>query len=484
MRLLLINTPIQLANILGQFSTIYDDLKMVPIGMAYLASFVRKAGIEVKIIDQYAECLPLDDIYQRIESFRPDLIGYSATTPNYQAAIELARQVRNHFGHIKTVMGGPHPSVFPEETLNCGIIDFVVRGEGEYSLLSLCESIENTSGDFRDIPGLSYKKEGGFVHNPKRPVGDLDVLPLPAYDLLPMHLYSSPIYTKFASPVYQMIASRSCPFSCSYCINASKDMSGKFRKRNLSSVVDEIELLADRYKARQIQFWDPIFPFGKKQALEFCDIVLKRGLQNKIVWNCTTRAEFLDEGVIYAMKKAGCKGIGFGIESGVPELLRSVNKKADLEKIRDICRIAYKAGIVLMAGFILGFPDETKEMTQKTIDFAKSLDLHYAQFSLMTPYPGTPLYKELKAKGEIRDLKQKDYSSLNQSIGLTKEEPVWIPKGREPDELKTMQKKAYIQFYLRPKMISMQIRHLNIHKIKGVIRSLMVILRLEIQNIL
>ena len=132
MKLLLINTPINRHDILGEFSSIYNDMKMVPTGIAYLASFVRKAGIEVKILDQYTECLPMDKIYDLIGKFSPDLIGYSSTTPNYYAAIHMARQIKERFPDILTVMGGMHPSIFPDEVLGDKAIDFVIRDEGEH----------------------------------------------------------------------------------------------------------------------------------------------------------------------------------------------------------------------------------------------------------------------------------------------------------------------------------------------------------------
>lgn len=484
MRLLLINTPIDRSNTLGKFSSIYNDMKMIPTGLAYLASFVRSGGIDVKILDQYAECLSMNEIYDIIEKFSPDLIGYSATTPNYYAAIYMARQIRERFPYIHTVMGGNHPSIFPEKVLKNEAIDFVIRDEGEYALLALCKALANKEEIFEHIAGLSFKNSFGQTHNKKAEVVDLDSLPFPAYDLLPMHLYSSPSYTKFASPVYQMIASRGCPFSCSYCINAELNVSAKYRKRNLSSVIDEIQILVDRYNARQIQFWDPIFPLEEKQAFEFCERLIARGLHKKVVWNSTTRPEVITEEVVKAMVRSGCKGIGFGVESGVPELLKRVNKKLDLKVAKRACTIAKRHGLVVMSGFILGFPDETKAMTQQTIDFAKSLDIHYAQFSLMTPYPGTPLYKELIEKKELFcSGEESDYVRYNQSVGLTDNDPIYVPKGREARELKKTQKQAYIQFYLRPYMLLMHFTHLRLSKIVGMYKSLIAILILFLLNL-
>jgi anaerobic magnesium-protoporphyrin IX monomethyl ester cyclase len=485
MKLLLVNTPIDLHDTLGRFSSLSADLKMVPSGLAYLAAVVREAGVEVKILDQYAEGLSLDQISELIKDFSPDLIGYGATTPNYFAAINMVHEVRKRHPQIRTVLGGHHPSIFSEETLRNEAVDFVIRDEGEYPLVALCKAIERGDGNFAGIAGLSYKTDAGQIHhNEKSPPVDVNMLPLPAYDLLPVSLYGSPAYTHFASPVIQMVASRGCPFSCSYCINAEMNIAAKYRRRNIDSVVSEMEMLIHKYGARQIQFWDPIFPQGAKHAVAFCEEVIRRGLHKKIVWNSTTRAEMLTEESIRLMARAGCRGLGFGIESGVQELLQRVGKKQGLDNIRRACTLCKKNGIVLAGAFIIGFPGETREMTRMTIEYAKSLDIHYAQFSIMVPYPGTPLYRELKDGGELLGEGEQDFARYNQSVGLTDLEPVYVPKGREAVELKRMQRQAYIEFYLRPRQVLMLLTTLTIPKIISRIPSLLAILGLAMRDII
>ncbi len=482
LRLLLVNTPINLHSTLGRFAPIYNDMKMVPTGIAYLAAFVREAGIEVSILDQFAEGLTLDEMSDRIKAFAPDLIGYSATTQNYAVAIALVREMRTRHPSVLTVMGGQHPSIRPDETLQDDAVDFVIRDEGEYPLMTLCHALE-TKGSFDGILGLSYKGPLGRVHNEKVPHVDVNALPFPAYDLLPMRQYSSPSYTKFASPCYQMTASRGCPYQCTYCINAELNIAAKYRRRDIDSVVAEMELLADKYGARQIQFWDPIFPLGHEHAMQFCERLMQRGLHRRIVWNSTTRADALTDDAIKMMARAGCRGLGFGIESGVPEMLATVRKKVDFDKVRQVCRTACQSGIVVVGAFIIGFPGETRQMTQQTIDFAKSLDIHYAQFSVLVPYPGTPLHRELMEKGEIGAVNEQDYTRFNQSIGLTDMEPVFVPKGRTSAELKAMQKQAYLEFYLRPRMVWLHLPHLRPSTIAGVGRSLSALLTLAVQRL-
>ncbi len=478
MKLLLINTPINLQDTLGNFSPIYDDIKMIPSGIAYLASFVRNAGIEVQILDQFAESLSMGKVIKYIEGFSPDLIGYSATTPNFSAAVGFAEEVKIKFPGIPSVMGGYHPSVCPEQTLKYKAIDFVIRDEGEMPLLELCKRLETGNEDYGGIAGLSYKTAGGIVHNKKVPPVDVDALPFPSYDLLPMSLYSSPSYSKFASPCYQMIASRGCPFACSYCINAELNVAAKYRRRKAELVVSEMELLVSRFGARQIQFWDPVFPLGHDHAMLFCEEVMRRGLHKKIIWSSTTRAETLTEETVRTMAEAGCKGLGFGIESGVQELLESVNKKVDFDKVRRICRAARKRGIVVTGAFIIGFPGETPEMTAQTVAFAKSLDIHYAQFSIMIPYPGTPLYHDLKDKGEIPDIDDGEFIRYNQNIGMTDVEPIYIPKGRSAQELKSSQRRAYRDFYLRPRTVRMHLPHIKLTTLGQKIKSFLAIVRL------
>lgn len=483
MKILLVNTPINRQDTLGRFSSIYDDMKMVPTGIAGLAAFVRDQGHEVRILDQYAECLDMPAVFTLIEGFRPDLIGFSATTPNYYAAIDFVRHVRARFPEIPTVMGGYHPSICPDETLGNASVDFVIRDEGEATLAHLCAALTARTKDLSGVAGLSYKTpEGGVRHNPRAAIVDVNALPMPAYDLLPMHRYSSPSYTKFATPVYQMIASRGCPFHCTYCINAGMNVSAHYRKRDVRLVVDEMELLADRYGARQVQFWDPIFPLGEKHAFEFCEEVLRRNLHKRLVWNSTTRAELVTDPMLRIMAKAGCRGIGFGLESGVPGLLRSVQKKFDLEKARQACTLGRKNGLVVLASFILGFPGETPEMTQQTIDYAKSLDIHYAQFSIMVPYPGTPLYAQLMAQGLIAKDRSSDYASFNQSVGLTDIEPVFVPQGRSAQELKAAQRRAYVEFYFRPVMVWRHLPHLRPATLAGMCKSFWAVLKLFVQK--
>lgn len=482
MRILIVNTPINLADTLGRFSSIYDSMKMVPIGIAQIAAVLRERGVVVEILDQYAECLPLDQVAERIRAFAPDLIGYGATTPNYYAAINFARAVRERFPDIPTVFGGHHPSALPGETLGESCVDFVIRDEGEFALLELLEALP--AGPYDHIAGLSHKGSSMIVHNAPRAPLDVNALPYPAYDMLPLALYDSPSYFKFQTPVFHMHATRGCPFRCTYCINADLAVSVKYRRKDIAKVVDEMEMLHEVHGARQVQFVDPMFPLSPKHGIEFAEEILRRGLQKRLVWNISTRADILNAEMVEAMAKAGCRGIVFGIETDVPELLKTVNKKFDIAKVREGCRLCRKAGMVVSAGFILGFPGETRAMSQRTIDFAKSLDIHYAQFSVLVPYPGTPLYNELMAAGKIDPKRERDYAAFNQNVGNTDHDPVFVPEGRTAAELKALQRNAYHQFYLRPKTAWMHLPHVTPQRIGGLVRGFMALASIKARDAL
>lgn len=455
---LLVNSPINTEGVLGRFSGIRNTLNMIPTGLAYIASSLEEHGIEVSLCDAYARELSSDDIANFVEVRNPLIVGIGATTTNIKTVFAIAQAIKSKRPMQKIVLGGIHPSTLPEETLSHPAVDFVIREEGEYALIELYQALLN-SNDFSGIKGLSYKQGGTLFHNPLgSPIPDLDRLPLPAYHLLPMERYSAPPYMLIKKPVFQMIASRGCPYSCVFCVNAVKYASQKYRSRDLDKVIDEMEMLHEKYRARQIMFWDPNFPLNKKQALSFSEKIIARGLQRKFIWVSTPRVETIDEEVASELYRCGCRALGFGIESGSERLLKSIGKTFTRAQVEYSVRAASEAGIITVGSFILGLPEESPIETQETVDFAKSLDLDFAQFSLLVPYPGTPLYERLKAEGRINSF---NWDSFNQSVGLSDNEPVFVPEGYSAKLLAKAHRDAYRQFYFRWKLFGRHARRLK-----------------------
>lgn len=451
----LINSPIKSDKVLGRFQALRDTLNMVPSGIAFLAAVLEKNGIAVSICDAYALNLSKEEILARIEKENYDLVGIGATTTNINTVLEIVEFIKGKRSVQKIVLGGIHPSAMSNETLKHPGVNFIIREEGEYALLNLCRALES-GGDLSEVAGLSYKENGKIIHNEiDLPIQNLDKLPFPSYHLLPMEKYSAPAYMFLRKPVYQIVASRGCPYGCTFCINANKYRAKKYRSRSIDNVIDEILLLKNKYGAREIMFWDPHFPLSKKQALEFAEKMAESGLSKHIVWTSTTRVEIMDKEIAEKLYESGCRVLGFGIESGSEKLLKNVNKVINLEEARKAVRETSKAGIITVGSFMLGLPNETAEDSRRTIEFAKELDLDFAQFSIFIPYPGTPLYESLNKEGKI---KNGDWDLFNQSVGLSDKEPPYVPDGYSSKELSLMQRKAYREFYFRGKMF---FRHLK-----------------------
>jgi anaerobic magnesium-protoporphyrin IX monomethyl ester cyclase len=253
------------------------------------------------------------------------------------------------------------------------------------------------------------------------------------------------------------MSSRGCPFKCIFC--SARQVSGfKYRAHSAERVVDEMEILHNKYQARQIIFLDDNFIISKKRVFEICERIQQKGLHKKLLWTAAGRADEVTEPLLKAMKDANCKMISFGIESGSPRLLELMKKGEKKEHIVKAVDMARKAGLKTRGTLILGFPTETRNESLETIQFAKDLGLDFAKFSLATPYPGTALYNIALERGLISG---KDWSRFNSQAGYSTYDPVFIPEGRTGKEMKELQRYATKSFYLRPRQIMELITHIT-----------------------
>ena len=406
-----------------------------PLGIASLAAFVREKGHTPKILD-----LAIDhrDPFKLCREFSPDFIGFSVTTPLLLGAYSLAKSMKESFPNSKIIFGGPHPSTDIKGILEKDFVDFVVFGEGELTLAELLDA-----KSLHSIRGLAYKQAGRIVINPCRDaVKDLDALPIPAYDLLLIHKYPNhPLSIR--TPSIPIITSRGCPFGCTYC---NKSVFGRtFRKMSYRKVVDLMQHLMHRYGIREFQIVDDTFTLDKERVKDICKEILKRRLNIKWMTPNGIRAGSVDTETLRLMKKAGCHYLYIGIESGSPRILQRIKKQITLDAVKQTVKLINKAGIHVGGFFMIGLPDETEEDIQKTIDFAKSLDLDSVKFGIMVPLPGTEVFEEFKQKGFIKNF---DYSSY-----FWHKEPVFETPLLSKETLFKYYKKSYHEFYLRPKYI-------------------------------
>jgi radical SAM superfamily enzyme YgiQ (UPF0313 family) len=441
----------------------------LPIGMASIAAVLLEKGYDVKALDATAFNLSIDQIKDYVKKYGPDVVGLSAMTPTIDKAKQIAKAVKE-VSDAKIAIGGVHASISPDEIIANKDIDFVIAGEGEMIFLDLCDVLKEKK-DLKEVDGLIFKdKEEVIKNKPKELIKDLDILPIPAVHLFPVRKYSQSVgeSAKFIT----MITSRGCPYICTYCINSCDALFGKkYRAMSAERVIKEIKYYIDKYKVKEIDFYDDNFTFDKKRVEKICELILENNLKFK--WKCSSRIESIDLELLKKMKKAGCYLIAYGVESGNKELLDSVKRFTDLDKVKEVFRLTHKARIKTIAYFMIGFPEETKQTIKKTVDFAISLDPTYVQFAVITPYPHTEIFNEYK-KHDL--LMTEEWSRFNYTGDMTY--PVIKTKYLSSKELHEEYKKAIRRFYLRPKYILKQMKNnLSWHGLKNNISGFFKILK-------
>ena len=443
MDILLINPPVK--EIYGEFTP--PDYP--PLGIAYLAATLEKEGYNVKIED-LATSRDYESILNKsLKEFNPSLVGITATTPTFSIAVELAQKIKKS-SKAKIVVGGMHTTLTPKKSIKPKYIDFIIFGEGEETIKELACALKRKEKDFSKIKGLGYKKNGvGMINEPRPLIRNLDDIPFPA-----RHLFKSLNYTypdARYSPCYPIMTSRGCSGKCTYC--CTKNIYPYLRLRSPKNVVDEIELLVNKYGAREIHIWDDNFIVAKKRVFEIRDELKKRKIKVKFSFPNGVRVDFATEDVLKALKEMGTYSLAFGVESGNQHILDNVKKGTTIKQIEDAFKLAKKLKIETWAFFLLGLPGETKKSIEKTIDFAKKINPDVAKFHILKPFPGSEIFTELADKGLINSYDYDTYGIHTR--------PVHRLPNLSEDELLEMQKKAYRKFYLRPGKIIKHITRLN-----------------------
>jgi anaerobic magnesium-protoporphyrin IX monomethyl ester cyclase len=467
MKVLLVNPAMNMKT-LGKFQGLLEPMPVI--GLAYIAAVLQEDGHEVQAIDQFTYGMGVPEVIEQVTAFRPDVLGIGMLTPSTPVAIAIANQAKAALPNVQIVAGNVHADIFYRELLTQSAIDFVVHGEGEYTIQELCRAFGRGDTDFSGINGLSYIDANGEVcKNAARPViEDLDALPYPAWNLFPYTRYGLLPFADVAHPVLSMTGSRGCPYRCEFC--SLLYTGSNYRKRDPIKLVDEYEFLHERYGVKQIGFVDPIFPLNKKILFKFCEELMARGLHKKLVWLSETRVDRVDRESLRIMRASGCRRLLFGIESGVDLLLENVNKTFTTETTRKAVRMCREEGIDSVGLFMIGLPGETPEMTRQTIDFAKSIDLDFAKFAITVPFPGSQMFEDLRREGRLNRDDWENWTTFQPDP----QKMVFVPRDVSPEYLIKMQKQGLREFYLRPHMIKrhlVDIRTINTrqvwHGVKG-----------------
>jgi radical SAM superfamily enzyme YgiQ (UPF0313 family) len=419
------------------------------IGVAYIGTFLSQAGHDVRIYDDFALRGGEREILRVIERFQPHAVGVSILTPVAPAVYQLLGRVRARWPEIQLFAGNIHADIFPEEALEH--VDAVVHGEGEQASVELLAAwTDKKSG--AGIPGVSVREKGRLERGPERAlVKDLDSFPFPNWDLLPVNRYSLLPLGTVAKPIVAVAASRGCPYRCTYC--ALENQGKIYRKRSVGNVVDEIEHDVRRFGVKQIGFMDPIFPMGRKHAIEFSQEMIRRGLNEKVVWLSELRTDSVDREALEWLKKSGCRRLVFGIESGVDSLLANVNKGNKASVSRETIHHCREVGITTVGLFMIGMPGETPAQTQETIEYACSLELDFAKFAITVPFPGSELFEQMRRDGLLNRTDWENYTTFNPDIRNI----VIASQVQSPKQLLEALREATFRFYMRPKLIARQL---------------------------
>jgi magnesium-protoporphyrin IX monomethyl ester (oxidative) cyclase len=442
-------------------------MKVPPLGLAYIAAVLEKHGYKVKIIDSPTLEIDEDKWVREVKAFSPDIVGMSLLTPLAPRGYRAAKLLKRELPDTIIIAGGPHPTFLYREALDNGF-DIVVRGEGELTTLELVKTIEEKGLDpeaLKRVRGIAFKSRESIVVTPPRPlVRNLDELPWPARHLLPMDKY-----TLFGKPirVAHVMASRGCPYGCIYC-STSYFWGRMVRFRSARDVAAEIEYLVDKYKAKYIVFSDDELTINRVFVRELLKEMKERGLDTPFA--CGARVDHVDKKLMELLFRNNCRTIYFGVESASQETLDRIGKRIRLEQITKVFqwKKEIKEGSIV-ASFILGFPWETIDDMKKTVEFAVRLDPDYAQFTVLTPYPGTPLFEYAKRHRLIEDWNWEHYTTLR---------PVMRGFNFTVKQLEEMIKYAYRRFYLRLSFALRELRRGRLGGLAGILaRELMRYLR-------
>ena len=432
-------------------SDVFGAESFLPLGIGYIAAVLEKAGHTVKVLDLTINKVSDGDIVELVQRGKIDLVGFSAVTLTVKRAYHIAAVLKEKTGVI-TVMGGPHATAVPEEPL-LNNIDFVVRGEGEVTIVELCDNYKDPG----KIKGISFLRGGKYIHNEARPyISELDLLPFPARHLFPpLNLYKGQQALGNRLPVGNILTSRGCPYECTFCFKAV--FGRHFRARSVDSIISEWKHLLREHKVKEISIIDDSFTTSTERVMALC----KRILEEKLVipWCCPNgiRVDNASFEMLSAMRKAGCYRVAFGVESGSQKILDSIGKKITLAQIEAAFKNARKAGIETTAFLMIGNLEEDRATIQQTINFAKKIAPTYVQFLITIPYPGSLIYEEVKRNGKLLIKDWDEYGEYDNKF-------CFEYKNVNATLIDEMYKKAYRNYYLRPAYIIKQLFNQNTYR--------------------
>lgn len=442
MKVLLVNPPHSFSadNPLGG-----AGLCLPPLGLLSVAAWLRKEmpGAEIKALDLPASRMSGEEFGREVAAFGPHLAGISVYSGTFSASAAAAAAVRKACPECFIAAGGHHATSRPGQCLARGF-DAAIVGEGEKPFSALARALaagEKPAG----LPGVALepdKKTGR-----PRPIAP-DLLPFPARDLVDNSVYRPSIFAYRRRPVYSVVTSRGCPYSCGFC---SKAVFGSdYRAQSPGRVMAELEDLVLHHGAREISFQDDTFTVRRDRVLAICSMMRERGLD--LTWSCMTRVDLVDPELLSAMRAAGCFSIAFGIDGAGDAACGLMNKGFDTGRAKKAVAAARSAGIETRGYYIFGYPGETPETLGRSLDRVREVDTDHVFFAFAHPFPDTPLYRKAEREGLLAVSEEELLDSHDNT------EPLLKVPGASRAELARFCRKAYLRYYLRPRILRRLLR--------------------------
>ncbi|GAB4339452.1 MAG: radical SAM protein [Candidatus Abyssubacteria bacterium] len=456
MKITLVNPPEMIAGEqdgagFGARSFVKQLRVLPPLGLGYLAALLQ-ARHEVTILDANALRITPAEVVHRLAALAPDIVGITCVTPLFPVVVEICRALKNLTPAPAIIVGGPQVTIMPELTMENSVFDYAIEGEAELSMPRLINAIEDGASP-AGIGGVLIREGGQVKRFGRAEIMPIDDIPFPAREFLPNDKYFD--LTTEARRVSSIMTARGCPYRCAFCERYIRG--GHYRPRSPDSVVAEMEELVRRYECSEIVIYDDTFTANKNRAADICDKILSRGL--KFHWDCRTRVDCVDPGLLKLMARAGCSRISYGVESASPEVLDLFNKKITVQRVEEAFEWTRAAGIRILAYFMLGAPGESRDSIEKTLALSVRLKPDFAYYSIVIPYPGTDLYDRAVESGLLGFDYWKEY--VKSEGRLSEPVPMFEHDDVTREYLVATLRSAYSRFYLRPGYILRRFRSIK-----------------------
>ena len=412
----------------------------VPIGLGYLMEAAARQGIDSVCVDEQVEDDIIAAVQRHIASFpRPAFFGFSVLTLAFASAIRAADRLKALYPDCTICFGGIHPTALPDEVLGFPSVDYVIRGEGEIALPALVRALRE-GGDLSRVGGLSYRKDGGIVHNDRaETIDDLDAVPFP--------------YHRFTASRYDLgfvVSSRGCPYNCIFCSNRVTT-GKKYRVRSAAAIADELEMLLRTYGRRQILFLDDNLLVNRERIAALMAEIRRRGLHEQMHFSFQARGDNVTRPLLRDLSAAGFRSVFFGLETASERIMKIIKKGETVAQCADAVRMAKEQGLHVSATFIYALPGETHQDRMDAVRMSRDLGIDMVRFNNATPYPGTELYDIAKREGRL--VVQGLYENYN-AVSTFIENPFrpipfsYVPAGNTEDEIRRDILFSYFRYYL------------------------------------